>query len=227
MSVFYMKFNNMFRIPGYSPQTTTLTIKTTTEKTETAVTEPTNILPNSTTTEEQPETEQTFKPNPETEGTIGWTEYTGTTLDTTDEFTEESRNTQTPETTDYFTNETESYGTDKTTIEIEPTDYTLPSNSTEPDTTDNIWTTTEEDMPTESTTEEATPEPTTPKPEVCPNDEPIVNIPYPGNCTLYFLCIMGKEMGIFSCPSGLLFHTEKRKCELEDLAVCTVEYFWN
>jgi len=57
----------------------------------------------------------------------------------------------------------------------------------------------------------------------CP-ETGVVKIPYPGNCTLYILCVEAVPI-FYRCPEGRLFDTEQLECLPEAIAVCTVEGF--
>jgi len=62
---------------------------------------------------------------------------------------------------------------------------------------------------------------TTPPPTEWPECLPGQNTahPYPGNCTLYIICVDG-SMTFYKCPEGMLFDHIVRQCRPESVAVC-------
>lgn len=88
---------------------------------------------------------------------------------------------------------------------------TIPETTTEqPKTTDTACETTCESTPS-STTE-------APSPFQCP-PLGLHYLPYPGNCTLYVVCVNG-EPSIYRCPEGTLFDASNLVCEPEETAGC-------
>ena len=60
--------------------------------------------------------------------------------------------------------------------------------------------------------------PTRPNLPECPPSG-IWQLPYPGNCTLYIMCV--EEVPIlYRCPDGMLFDAVDSQCKPEDIAVC-------
>jgi hypothetical protein len=43
--------------------------------------------------------------------------------------------------------------------------------------------------------------------------------PYPGNCTLYIICVDG-SMTFYKCPDGMLFDNVDKECKPQSDAVC-------
>jgi len=64
---------------------------------------------------------------------------------------------------------------------------------------------------------------TTPAPApICEDDKTVYNVPYPGNCSLYYLCAFGTPV-VQSCADRLLFDVNVRDCVREEDAQCYAE----